>query len=78
MGKKKKAGIELLTWKVAEDSGSFLMMDVFVLGTDAWIIHDNDSHMFKLSESPTNIIFFPPHLLRNSIPSNLQTKKPSR
>ena len=47
---------------------------VLALGTAAWIMHANDSHMFRLSESPTNIIFFPLHLAKKSAPLNLHRK----
>jgi len=64
-----------LTSKVTEDSESLLEKVVLALGTAAWIMHDNDSHMFRLSESPTNIIFFPLHLLKKSAPLNLHQKE---
>lgn len=63
------------TWKVTEDRDSLLTKLLLAFGTDACIIHASEFHMFRLSESPTNIIFFPLHLLRKSAPSNLQLHK---
>ena len=59
------------TWKVREESGVRLIKVVLLSGTDECIIHANDSHMFRLSESPTNITRFPLHLFKNACPSNL-------
>ena len=58
-----------------KDKGSFLTYVILELGTDASIIQARDSHMFKLSESPTNIIFFPFHFPRKLTPLNLNIKK---
>lgn len=65
------------TWKVTVDSDSFLKKPVLAFGTDAWIIQDSDSHMLRLSESPTNIIFLPLQLFRKAAPSNLHQKNRS-
>ena len=54
-----------------EESGVRLRKVVLVFGTDECIIHANDSHMFRLSESPTNITRFPLHFFKNASPSNL-------
>lgn len=67
----KKKGKEL-AWKITVESDSLLTMEILAFGADARIIHVKDCHMFRLSESPTNIIFFPLHLLRSSNPLNLQ------
>jgi len=61
-----------LAWKITVESESRLTMEVLAFGADARIIHVKDCHMLRLSESPTNIIFFPLHRLRSSNPSNLQ------
>ena len=53
------------TWKVTVDSDSFLKKPVLAFGTDAWITQVSDLHIFRLSESPTNIIFLPLHLFRH-------------
>ena len=63
------------TWKVAECNESLLTKLYLALGTDAWIMQVSDSHMLRLSESPTNIIFFPLHLSRKSKPLNLHKTK---
>lgn len=39
-------------WKVIVESGVRLTKVVLAFGTDACIIQPNDSHMFRLSESP--------------------------
>lgn len=69
--REKERGEDRQTWKVIDVSGARLRKVVFVSGTDECIIHPNDSHMFRLSESPTNITRFPLHLFRNAAPSNL-------
>jgi len=66
--------IQKQTWKVTVDSDSFLKKPVLAFGTDAWITQVSDLHIFRLSESPTNIIFLPLHLFRKSTPSNLHQK----
>lgn len=69
---KKNRKYNLLTRKTISPSPSFFIMLVLALGTHEWIKQPNDSHMFKLSESPTNMIFFPLNFSRNANPLNLQ------
>lgn len=58
-----------------EETPLVLKIVVLELGTHAWIIQANDSHWFKLNESPTNIIFFPLHFSKKFNPLNLQLFK---
>ncbi|KAB8080511.1 hypothetical protein EE612_001062 [Oryza sativa] len=44
---------------------------VRALGAAACSMHSSDSYWFSASESPTNITFFPLHILSNATPSNL-------
>lgn len=61
-----------LTRKVREARPSLRIREVLALGTEEWIIQDRDCHMLRLSESPTNIIFFPRHFSRKLAPLNLE------
>jgi len=63
----------LLTSNVTEYSPSALNTLYFEFGTHEWIKHVRDIHWFKLSESPTNIIFFPLHFSKKYSPLNLDT-----
>lgn len=62
-----------LTWNVTEAipfplNGLKMYLE---FGTQEWSIHVRDCHWFKLSESPTNIIFFPLHFCNKLNPLNL-------
>lgn len=63
-----------LTSKFTVESLSLLSKLLLASGADWWIIHSSDSHWFRLSESPTNMILFPLHLLKKSNPSNLHQR----
>lgn len=47
-------------------------------GTALWRMQVSDCHWFRLSESPTNMIFFPLNLAKKSWPSNLRDQIPSQ
>jgi hypothetical protein len=57
------------------EKGSPLLICVEVRGTDDETKQIKDSHWFRPSESPTNIILFPLIFSKNSSPLNLYHQK---
>lgn len=65
----------ILTRNAISDSPSVLIRLYLDFGAHEWIMQPKDSHMFKLNESPTNIIFFPLHFSKKNSPLNLQNDR---